>query len=67
MPERLDESAVDFLGEKLPVCNPLVPVLDGFSFLSQAEKIQIMNGNPKKVFPAMAKWDAPVKEAVTAS
>jgi predicted TIM-barrel fold metal-dependent hydrolase len=45
----------------------LVPVIDSFSFLSQADKIQILNGNPKKVFPAMAKWDVAKKQAVTAS
>src|SRR5437868_11305752 len=35
----------------------LVPVLDSFSFLSDAERITIINTNPKKIFPAMAKWD----------
>jgi hypothetical protein len=45
----------------------LVPVIDSFSFLSEAEKIQIMNGNPKKIFPALAKWDpAGARQAVPA-
>jgi hypothetical protein len=35
----------------------LVPVLDSFSFLSDQERIEIINTNPKKVFPALAKWD----------
>jgi predicted TIM-barrel fold metal-dependent hydrolase len=36
----------------------LVPVLDSFSFLSDADRIAIVNGNPKKVIPALAKWDS---------
>ena len=45
----------------------LVPVIDSFSFLSQEDKIKIFNENPKKVIPAMAKWDtAGSKQAVTA-
>ena len=42
----------------------LVPVIDSFSFLSEADKVQIFNGNPKKIVPAFAKWEA--KQAVTA-
>jgi hypothetical protein len=45
----------------------LVPVIDAFSFLSEADKIQILNGNPKKVFPTLARWDsASTRQAVTA-
>ena len=45
----------------------LVPVIDSFGFLSDAEKIAIINGNPKKVIPALARWDtAGVAQAVAA-
>ncbi|MBV9172563.1 MAG: amidohydrolase family protein, partial [Chloroflexi bacterium] len=43
----------------------LVPVIDSFSFLSEQDKIKILNTNPKKVFPQMAKWDTPVAAAVS--
>jgi predicted TIM-barrel fold metal-dependent hydrolase len=33
----------------------LLPVIDGFKSLSDAEKLQITNANPQKVFPAFAK------------
>jgi len=33
----------------------LVPVIAGFPFLSEEDKIKIFNGNPLKVFPAFAK------------
>ena len=36
----------------------IIPVLDSFTFLSQTDKIEILNGNPKKVFPEMAKWES---------
>ena len=36
----------------------LVPVIDSFGFISEADKIAILNGNPKKVIPALAKWEA---------
>jgi predicted TIM-barrel fold metal-dependent hydrolase len=42
----------------------IIPVIDSFSFLSEADKVQILNGNPKKVFPAMARWES--KQAVSA-
>jgi predicted TIM-barrel fold metal-dependent hydrolase len=42
----------------------LVPVIDSFSFISDADKVAILNGNPKKVIPALAKWEA--RQAVTA-
>jgi hypothetical protein len=48
----------------------LVPVIDSFTFLSQEDKIAILNGNPKRVIPALGKWDtagAGARQAVTAS
>jgi predicted TIM-barrel fold metal-dependent hydrolase len=33
----------------------LVPVIDGFDFLSTQDKVQIFHANPAKVIPAMAK------------
>jgi hypothetical protein len=45
----------------------LVPVIDSFGFLSQDDKVTIMNRNPKKIFPALEKWDpAGARQAVTA-
>jgi len=35
----------------------LVPTIDGYAFLSEGEKIQILNGNPKKIFPQFAKYE----------
>lgn len=31
----------------------LVPVIEGFEFLSEADRVQIFNGNPAKVFPQL--------------
>ena len=46
----------------------LVPTIDSFAFLSEADKIAIFNGNPKIVIPALAKWDtATQRQAVSAS
>ena len=42
----------------------LVPVIDSYTFLSEADKLAILNGNPKKVIPALTKWEA--RQAVTA-
>ncbi len=33
----------------------LVPVISGYEFLTEQDKIEIFNSNPAKVFPAMAK------------
>jgi len=45
----------------------LVPVIDSFSFLTQEDKLQILNDNPKKVFPALARFDpAASRQAVGA-
>lgn len=33
----------------------LVPVISGYEFLTEQDKIEIFHGNPAKVFPAMAK------------
>jgi predicted TIM-barrel fold metal-dependent hydrolase len=33
----------------------LVPVISGYEFLTEQDKIDIFNGNPAKVFPAMTK------------
>jgi len=33
----------------------LLPVIDSLDFLSEADKVQIINGNPAKVFPGFAK------------
>jgi predicted TIM-barrel fold metal-dependent hydrolase len=35
----------------------LVPVIGGFDWLSDADKLKIFNGNPKAVFPQMARLD----------
>ena len=45
----------------------LVPVIDSFSFLTQEDKLQILNDNPKTVFPALARFDpAASRQAVRA-
>jgi hypothetical protein len=33
----------------------LVPVIDGFGFLSKEDKVSIFNTNPAKVIPALGK------------
>jgi hypothetical protein len=45
----------------------LVPILSGFDFLTEADRLYIMNTGPRTVFPQMAKLD-PVgaKQAVNA-
>jgi hypothetical protein len=46
----------------------LVPLIDSFDFLSAEDKMAIINGNPKKVIPALARWDTTgVRQPVTAS
>jgi predicted TIM-barrel fold metal-dependent hydrolase len=35
----------------------IVPMIGGFTFLSDEERLKIFNGNPKRVFPQMAKLE----------
>jgi predicted TIM-barrel fold metal-dependent hydrolase len=36
-------------------CDDLVPVIGGFDFLTEEDKLQIFNANPARVIPALAK------------
>ncbi len=36
-------------------CDDLIPVISGFDFLSEADKLDIFRNNPAKLFPSLAK------------